>query len=134
MFWKKRCSYKQLFWKLPGEIFSQNSWTISLKKFIFSKVAQSRFWKFLPKKETGEKHNFYKFVHWVKTSGNATENCRLSVCNFTKNELLHMYFSRILTANFRTTIFQNTTQVAASVEEYSGPCEISKMELFCEYN
>ena len=58
--WKKRCSYKQLFWKLPGEIFSQNSWKISLKKFIFSKVAQSCSQKFLPKNETGEKHNFHK--------------------------------------------------------------------------
>ena len=58
--WKKRCSYKQLFWKLPGEIFSQNSWKISLKKFIFSKVAQSCSQKFLPKNKTGEKHNFHK--------------------------------------------------------------------------
>ena len=40
---------------LPAEIFSQNPWTISLKKFVFSKVAQSCFWKFLHKKETGEK-------------------------------------------------------------------------------
>ena len=55
---------------------------------------------------------------------------RLSACNFTKNELLHMYFSRILTANFRTPIFQNTFQVAASAEAYSGPCQTSKMELF----
>ena len=38
MFWKKRCSYKQLFGELPREIFSQNSWKISLKKFVFSKV------------------------------------------------------------------------------------------------
>ena len=56
--WKKRCSYKQLFWKLPREIFSQNPWKISLKKFAFSKVAQSRSRRFLPKKETGEKHNY----------------------------------------------------------------------------
>ena len=55
MFWKKRCSYKQLFWKLPTDIFSQNPRKISLKKLVFSKVAQSRSWKFLPKKETGEK-------------------------------------------------------------------------------
>ena len=66
----------------------------------------------------------------MKTSGNATESCRLSACNFTKNELFHRYFSRILTANFRTTIFQNTFQVAASAEAYSGPCQTSKMELF----
>ena len=44
----------------------------------------------------------------MKTSGNATESCSLSACNFlsastfTKSELLHRYFSRILTANFRT--------------------------------
>ena len=63
MFWKKRCSYKQLFWKLPGEIFSQNPWKISLKKFVFSKVAQSHSRKFLPKKETVEKHNFHKFLY-----------------------------------------------------------------------
>ena len=58
----------------------------------------------------------------VKTSWNGTENCRLSASNFTKNELLHRYFSRILTANFRAPIFQNTSEVAASVEAYSGPC------------
>ena len=45
-----------------------------------------------------------------------------------------MYFSEILTANFRTPIFQNTFQVAASAEGYSGPCEASDMELLCEYN
>ena len=122
MFWKKRCSYKQLFWKLPREIFSQNPWKISLKKFVFRKVALSRSRKFLLKKETCGKHNFQKFLYQAKTSGNATESCRLSACNFTKNELLHRYFSRILTANFRTPIFQNTSQVAASAEAYSGPC------------
>ena len=109
MFLKKRCSYKQLFWKLPGEIFSQNLWKISLKKFVFSKVAQSRSWEFLPKKKTSEKHNFHKFLYKIKTSGNATESCRLSACNFTKNELLHRYFSRILTADFKTPIFQKTS-------------------------
>ena len=61
--WKKRCSYKQLLWKLPLEIFHQNPRKISFKKFVFSKVAQSRSWKFLPKKETGEKHNFHKFLY-----------------------------------------------------------------------
>ena len=30
---------KWLFWKLPGEIFSQNSWKMSMKMFIFSNVA-----------------------------------------------------------------------------------------------
>ena len=73
-----------------------------MKKFVFSKVAQSCSQKFLPKKETGKKHNFHKFLYQAKTSGNATESCRLLACNFTKNELLHRYFSRILTANFRT--------------------------------
>ena len=63
MFWGKRCSYKQLFWKLPGEIFSQNPWKISLKKIVSSKVAHSRYRKFLPKKETGEKHNFQKYLY-----------------------------------------------------------------------
>ena len=48
-----------------------------------------------------------------------TENCRMSACNFTKNEVLHSYFSRILTADFRTPIFQNSFQVAASTEKYS---------------
>ena len=43
-------------------------------------------------------------------------------------------FSMILTANFRTPIFQNTSQVAASAEAYSGPCQTPKMELFCECN
>ena len=134
MFWKKRYSYKQLFWKLPGEIFHQNSWKISLKKFLFSKVAQSRSRKLLPNKETDKKHNFHKFLYWVKTSGNVTESCRQSACNFTKNELLHSYFSGILTANFRTSLFQNASQVAASAEAYSGPCQTSKMKHFCEYN
>ena len=46
----------------------------------------------------------------MKTSGNATESCRLLACNFTKNEVLHKYFSRILTANFRTPIFQNSSE------------------------
>ena len=40
---------------LPRGIFRQNSWKIALKKFVFSKVALSHSWKFLPKKETGEK-------------------------------------------------------------------------------
>ena len=60
---KKRFSNKQLFWKLPGEIFSQNPRKMSLKKFVFSKVAQSRSGKFLPKKETTEKDNFHKFLY-----------------------------------------------------------------------
>ena len=42
--------------------FQSKSLEISLKKFVFSKVAQSRSRKFLPKKETGEKHNFHKFL------------------------------------------------------------------------
>ena len=91
MFWKKRCSYKQLFWRLPGEILSQNPWKISLKKFVFIKVAQYRSRNFLPKKETGKKHNFHKFLYYVKTSGNVTESCRLSACNFTKNEFRYRY-------------------------------------------
>ena len=49
MTWKKRCSYKQLFWKLPREVFSQGSWKTSLGKFVFSKVALSRPRRFLPK-------------------------------------------------------------------------------------
>ena len=38
-FSKERCSLKWLFWKLAGEIFSQNSWKMPMKMFIFSKVA-----------------------------------------------------------------------------------------------
>ena len=95
----------------------------------FSKVAPSRSWKFLPKKETGGKHDFHKFLYWVKSSGNVTESCRLSACNFIKNELLHRYFLRVLTANFRTPIFQNTSQCAVSAEAYSGLCQTSKIEL-----
>ena len=38
---------------------------------------------------------YYEDVHFSK-------NCRLPAWKFTKNELLHRYFSRILTANFRT--------------------------------
>ena len=64
-----------------------------------------------------------------KTSGNATESC-----NFTKNELLHRFFSRALIVNFRKPIFKNTSQVAASAEAYSGLCQIFKIEFFCEYN
>ena len=82
MFWEKRCSYKQLFWKLPEEILSQNPWKISLKKFIFSEVAQSCSRKFLPKKEIGKKHNFHKFLYLVKTSGNVTETATLVKMNF----------------------------------------------------
>ena len=134
MFWKERYSYKQLFWKLPGEIFSQNPWKISLKMFVFSKVAPSRSWNFLPKKKTGGKHDFHKFIYWVKTSDNVTESCRLSAWNFTKNELLHRDLLRIVTANFRTPIFQNTSQGAVSAEAYSGLCQTSKIELFCECN
>ena len=48
---------------LPGEIFSQNPWKISLKKLVFSKFAQSRSRKFLTKKETCEKYNFHKFFY-----------------------------------------------------------------------
>ena len=131
MFWKKICSYKQLFWKLPGEIFSQNPWKISLKKFVFSKVAQSPSQTFLPKNELGKK----QFSHIFLSGKNLRErDWRLSACSFTKNNLLHRYFSRMLIANFRTPIFHNTSQVAASAEAYSGPCLISKKELFCEYN
>ena len=66
--WKKNFTvysslFKQLFWKLPGEIFSQNPWKISLKKFVFSKVAQFRSRKFLPLKETGDKYSFHKFLN-----------------------------------------------------------------------
>ena len=48
-----------------------------MKKFVFSKVALSRSRKFLPKKETGKKHNCHKFLYYVNTSGDATESCRL---------------------------------------------------------
>ena len=123
MSWEKRCPYRQLLWKLPREIFCQNPWKMSLKKFVFSKVARSHSRKILPKKEADEKYNFHKFLYEAKTSGNATESCRLSACNFTKNELLRRYFSRILTVNFRTPIFHNTSHVAASAEAYSGSCQ-----------
>ena len=59
-----------------------------------------------------------------------TESCRLSACNFTKNEFFYTYFSRILTAIFRTPIFQNISQIATSAEVYSGPRQTSKMKLF----
>ena len=51
-----------------------------LKKFVFSKVALSHSQKFLPKKETGEKHNFHKFLYSVNVSGNVTEiaDCQLA--------------------------------------------------------
>ena len=101
------------------------------KKIVSSKVSQSRSRKFLHKKETSEKHNFHKYLYQVKTSVNA------KVADCQPATLLKMNFfigMNFLTANFRTPIFQNISQVAASAEEYSGPCETSKMELFCEYN
>ena len=52
---------------------------------------------------------FRRFLYQVNTSGSASESCRLSACSFTGNELLHGYFSRVLTANFRTPTFQNTS-------------------------
>ena len=63
----------------------------------------------------------------------------LKVADYQPETLLKMNFFKdifkgFLTANFRTPIFQNTSQVAASAEAYSGPCRIFKMELFCEYN
>ena len=36
---KARYSLKWLFWKLPNKTFSQNSWKMPMKMFIFSKVA-----------------------------------------------------------------------------------------------
>ena len=36
IFWKKICSYKQLFWKLPGETFSQNPWKNIFEEVRFS--------------------------------------------------------------------------------------------------
>ena len=37
----------------------ENIFVLALKKIVFSKVAQSRSQKFLPKREIGEKHNFH---------------------------------------------------------------------------
>ena len=62
---------------------------------------------------------------------------RLEVADCQPATLLKIKFfigSRILTTDFKTPIFQNTSQVATSAEAYSRICQISKMELFCEYN
>ena len=133
MFWKKDVLINSCSESCQGK-FSVKILENIFEEVCFSKVTQSHSLKFLARKESIEKHNFHKFLYWVKTSVNATESCRLSACNFTKNELFHRYFSRILTANFRIPIFRNTFQVAAFAEAYSGPCQTSKMELFCEYN
>ena len=42
-------------------------------------------------------------VHFFKS-------CGFLASNFTKNELPHSYVSKILTENFRISIFYNTTQ------------------------
>ena len=122
-----RCSNQPL-WKL--NLMTGVNMTISLKKFVFSNVALVHVNLvpriFLPKKETGEKHNFHKFLYQVNTPGNVTESCRLSACNFDKNELLLSYFSRILTANFKTPLKWLLLQRRIQ--------DLVKMELFCEYN
>ena len=86
MFWKKRCSYKQLFWKLPGEIFNQNPWAISLKKFVFSKVAQSCFRKFLPKKPAKNTIFTNFFIRWKP------QGMQLKVVDYQPATLLKMNF------------------------------------------
>ena len=89
MFWKKRCSYKQLFWKLPGEIFSQNPWKISLKKFVFSKVAQSRSRKFYLRKKLAK--NMFS---------------QISLLGKNLREVAHCQPVTLLKMNFITGIFQ----------------------------
>ena len=126
---EKRCSSKQLFWKLPKGIFSQNPWKISLKKFVFSKVALSRSWKFLPKKETSKKTIFTKF--FIRETLQGT---RLKVADCQPATLLKMNFFIGIFQGFWLKISEHLFQVAASIEVYSGPCQTSKMELFCEYN
>ena len=104
-----------------------------MKKIVFCKLAQSRSRKFLPKKEACEK----QFSQMTLSGKNLREpvwKLQTVSLQFTKSELFYRCFSRILTANFRTPIFQNTSQVVASTEAYSGPCETSKMEFFCKYN
>ena len=104
--WKKRCSYKQLFWKLlkgkfSVKIYGKYLWSSSfLVKFLHYLVPGS----FYLRKKPAKKHSFHKFLYKVNTSGNATESC-----NFTKTELLGRYFSMILTANFKIPILQNTS-------------------------
>ena len=102
-----------------------------MQKFVFSKVAKSRSRTFLPKKETCEKHNFHKFFYWVKTSGKVTESCRLSACNFTKNELLHRYLSGILTENFRTPNFQNTSPCLKPLTIFTKRLHLRCFTRFC---
>ena len=45
---------------------------------------------------------------WINSFFNSS--CRLETWNFTKNELLQRYFSKILTINLRISIFQNLFQ------------------------
>ena len=117
MFWKKdvlinSCS-ESCQGKFSVKILEKYLWRSSFLVKLHNLVPGSFYLRKKPVKKT-----IFRFLYYVTTSGNATESCRLSACNFTKNELLHRYFSRILTANFRTPIFQNISQVAASAEAY----------------
>ena len=70
--------------------------------------------KFLPKKETVKKQFSQDLA-----------------CNFTKNELLPRYFSRILTANFKY-LFSRTLFKWLLLQRRIQ--DLVQMKLFCEYN
>ena len=125
MSWKKRCSYKQLFWKLVRGIFSQNPWERSLKKFVFSKVALSHSRKFLPEKEAS------KFFIRETPQGK-----RLKITDCQPATLLKMKFFIGIFQGFWLQIsehlFSRTPFKWLLLQRRIQ--DFLKMELFCEYN
>ena len=57
----KKYSYKQLFWKLPREIFSQNPWKISSKSSFFVKLHYLVSGRFYRRKKQPKNTIFTKF-------------------------------------------------------------------------
>ena len=131
MSWKKKCSYKQLFWKLPREIFSQSPWKISLKKFIFRKVALSRSRKFLLKKETGKK----QFLQ-ISLLGKHLRERDWKLQTVSLQFLLKMNFFVVIFQGFWLQIsehlFSRTPLKWLLLQRRIQ--DLVKMELFCEYN
>ena len=92
-----------------SEICSQNTWKIPMKKFIFSKVAgwqSATFspipWGFYLIKKFVKIVFFVGFFLRLKLQG-------MSLCNFTKKELLQRYFFdwKFPLATFRTAVYKN---------------------------
>ena len=116
---------------MPREVFYQNLWKISLKKFVFRKDALSRSRKFLPKKETGEKHNFHNFF-----IGQKPQEMWLKVADCQPATLLEMSFFIGIFERFWLQISEHLfsrTPLKWLLLQWRIP-DLDKMELFCEYN